>query len=553
MITRPFKGTIDPRSIKVPKPAVVESVSATHTSPASMHSGDPSKATPVAPDDLTPATAPYVPDASGSSSQTSLSLLDGTLSFTGTDGRISYLSHLVKDECNDAFFVVRGHGNPYLVKVKSEFVRSAIKAKARLSGKRLNNKKLVEILDDLQDEALSNGPLVKVWRRIAALKDGSVVIDLADENRTQVHISAGEVKIVQSGSEVMFYRPPSMLPLSIPAQEGDCQRLKHYVNLDPQAFTLLLAWLTYTIAHAKVPGNVFVILTLIGGQGTGKSWTSKTLLRLLDPSVVGVERMPSNVKDIAIGSKNHHVLAYDNQRYISNEVSDLLCVLVTGGSLSSRRLYTDDEQHVLHLHAALILNGIYDFVTQPDLMQRALLMRLEPLPECERRSEAEMQASFEADLPVILRGLYDLIAKIQAHLPVARVVHPQRMYQFVKWLAAWEVAEGVPHPVYQEAYAEAINEGQLDALRDNVLGGAMLDFANTLQDRHWSGTPAALLGALEGSLNLGYQRPPKGWPENEIALSKRLAPLQSALQTQGVEVEFKRGKQRLITINVTEK
>ncbi len=123
--------------------------------------------------------------------------------------------------------------------------------------------------------------------------------------------------------------------------------------------------------------------------------------------------------------------------------------------MTDRKLYTDEDQHVIPLHGAILLNGIYAFIDQPDLAQRSLPLRLEPLPEGRRKSEEDLRRELEADLPVIMRGLFDLIAKIQACLPDAKVTNPQRMIEFVRWLAAMEMVDGTPAGIYQDVYADA--------------------------------------------------------------------------------------------------
>ena len=168
------------------------------------------------------------------------------------------------------------------------------------------------------------------------------------------------------------------------------------------------------------------------------------LKRILDPHSVVVQMLPTNVKDLAIISQSAHVQVFDNVRDLSHSLADALCVNATGGYLSNRKLYTDDAQSVLHLHGAVVLNSIHDFVSQPDLAQRCLLLQTVPLSGDDRRSEAQVFADFEADLPEIMRGLFDLIAQVFVHLPSAKVVHPERMIEFVRWLAAMEVVEGAP-------------------------------------------------------------------------------------------------------------
>jgi hypothetical protein len=159
-----------------------------------------------------------------------------------------------------------------------------------------------------------------------------------------------------------------------------------------------------------------------------------------------------------------------------------------------------------------------------------------------------MWKAFEADLPEILGELYELIAQILVHLPNVEVTHPQRLLDFVRWLAAMEMVHGAPVGAYQAVYSEMVDTGQLDSIRDDLLGNTVLDFAQTLDDKGWMGTPQELLTALTKSLGTIHSRTPRGWPDTAISLSKRLAALQAALTTQGVAVEFKRGKTRQISI-----
>lgn len=455
---------------------------------------------------------------------------------------------LILDPQRTPYIVIYGKGNPRVMKIGSPEMTGWLRAEFRKSGESLTKKQFADFLEELAAEAAISGNRATVWHRVARLSDNHIVIALHDEANTQIHIKPGEYEIVQAGSDILFTRSPASAPMAMPVKGGKVSLLHKYVNLGYEAFTLLIAWLTYTLAHAKFQGNAFVILALIGGQGTGKSQMSKLIMTLVDPTVVGVQHIPSSVRDLAVAAQNTHLLAYDNLRNISPTLSDALCMMATGGALATRRLYTDQEQQVMQLHAALLLNGIYTFVEQPDLAQRTLALRLDPIPEGNRHSETEMMKSFAEDLPAIQGALFELIAKIMVHLPDATVTNPQRMYDFVRWLAAMERAQNAPPGIFQDLYANVVNDSQLDSLMDNSLGAAVLEFAEGLKAEPLSCTPAELLGKLNEMRSISQHRPPRYWPENEIALSKRLAPLQAALMTQGVHVEFKRGKKRKIII-----
>jgi hypothetical protein len=84
----------------------------------------------------------------------------------------------------------------------------------------------------------------------------------------------------------------------------------------------------------------------------------------------------------------------------------------------------------------------------------------------------------------------------------------------------------------------------LDSLQENPLATAVMAFAEDLQDGQWTGTPTELMLTL----NLRSGGKSRDWPQNAIALSKRLQSLQAALRRQGIEVQLGRGRERRITI-----
>lgn len=343
-----------------------------------------------------------------------------------------------------------------------------------------------------------------------------------------------------------------MKSIVLPAEHGDFKLLQKYLpNLGFFDFMLLLGWLTYTIAHPKIEFTKYVFPVVDGGQGSGKSVLSNIIGSLIDPSAVGTQLLHTNSKDLAIAAKNSHVLMFDNIRSFTPAMSDILCVASTGGAISSRTLYTNDGQSVMRLHVAIVLNGIHPFISQSDLAQRCLPITLKPLSPSARISEKQFLANFKNDQPVIQRGLYNLIASIMQHLPDAEVLYPERMLDFSHWLAALELA--LDHPkdklgAIQQHYSEALKQGQLSSLQDNLLGSTLIDFVESLGSNGWSGSPTDLHNELAKHI-LATTAKSRDWPQNPIALSKRLHPLQPALLSQNINLSFTRGKSRTITIS----
>lgn len=450
------------------------------------------------------------------------------------------------DQHDRAFGIICDHGNVYAQQIGSRPSDNRIRQIAQAYNITLRRNDLVDINHSLQAQAEISSKKRDVWHRVAPFKEG-IEIDVGDEKHTRIRVTAGKVVEINHGSDTLFYRSKTTSKLVLPAAVGKVNLLKKYLNMHSVSQALYIGWLTYTIAHPKLSSSKFVILVLQGNQGTGKSSQCKNIiLRILDPSTTSVQMMPTNIKDLAVAVQHKHVVCFDNVRELRQLMADALCVAVTGGALTGRQLYSDSEQSVIQLHCAIVVNGIHSFIDQPDLAQRCLPIEMLSFAEKDRKSEKLIIQELNEDMPLIMRGLYDLIADVLNYLPTVQATHPERMIDFVLWLAAMEVALKVPPGVYQAAFSDVVNQGQLDSLLDNSLASAVVDLANNNSD--WSGTPAELLRKLNQSFDRNTLRD-RDWPANPIALSKRLKPLVASLSTQGIHITFLRGKNR--TINIT--
>jgi hypothetical protein len=463
--------------------------------------------------------------------------------------RILERNRLVRCRRKHAYLVIARSGNPTTLRLGSASSDAHIAKVGMSMGFVVRRRDREELNALLLAIAIHSAKEVEVWCRVATISEGAeIVVDLGDEAETRVRITPGNVELITEGCDVLFWRPATSRPMVCPASQGDLRRLKRLlVNLHPLQLFLLVAWLGYTLAHGKTPTSRFLILLLLGGEGTGKSSAGRVIQTLCDPSTVGLQIFPTDPRQLAIATQHAHVVVFDNLRRLNQMMADALCIASTGGALLTRKLYTDGDAAVTDLHGAVVLNGIHEFVDQADLAQRCLPLRLLPLSGEQRRTEAEMADTLREDLPYILRGIFDEIAQILIHLPTVEVTSSQRMADFSRWLAAKEKVEGVPAGTFQSAYATVVEEGQRDAIMNHPLAAALLEFAeNEIRDE-WRGTPSDLLDQLCARASIPTQRS-MGWPRNAISLSKKCVSLQAALRSQGVIVDLHRGKDRVISI-----
>jgi hypothetical protein len=214
-------------------------------------------------------------------------------------------------------------------------------------------------------------------------------------------------------------------------------------------------------------------------------------------------------------------------------ISDTLCRLATGGGFVVRQLYTDQDEVLFDAARPVILNGIEDIVTRPDLADRAVFLTLEPIPEERRRPEQELWAAFEAECPRILGVLLDAVVQGLKRLPETRLEKLPRMADFALWATACETALW-PAGTFWSAYCgnryEAV-EGVIDA--DPIAAAVRAVMAARTE---WTGTASDLLGALAEVAGERVAKS-KTWPDSPRALAGRLRRAAAFLRKIGIALK----------------
>lgn len=255
------------------------------------------------------------------------------------------------------------------------------------------------------------GPELPVFIRLGGHGD-CIYLDLADETWRAVKITHSGWRLVDR-PPVMFRRPKTLGKLPAPVPGGKLDDLFGLFNLAlPGQVRLMLAYLL----GAFQLGGPYPLLNVSGEQGSAKSTATRLLKSLIDPATPLLRSLPRGEQELLLAAQSNHILAIENVSRLQPWMSDALCRLSTGGGIGVRKLYSDDEEVVLDAVRPVIVNGITEFVTRPDLLDRAILLELAPIPDAMRRTEKEVWASFEALHPGLLGLLLDLVSAILANL-----------------------------------------------------------------------------------------------------------------------------------------
>ncbi|MCZ6771654.1 MAG: hypothetical protein O7G83_06660, partial [Proteobacteria bacterium] len=266
------------------------------------------------------------------------------------------------------------------------------------------------------------------------------------------------------------------------------------------------------------------------------------------PNTAPLRALSREDRELFIAATNGHVLTFDNVSSLPGWISDTLARLATGGGFAVRQLYTDQDEVLFDAARPIALNGIEDFVTRPDLADRAIFLTLEPIPEENRLSEKELWAAFNKACPKILGALLDAVSLGLRRLPDTKLEKTPRMADFALWATActgalWDEGR------FLRAYAGNRNEAVDSIIEADPVGSAVRSLMTSRTE--WEGTASGLLDVLSEEVSETVRRA-KTWPAMPRTLSGRLRRAATFLRKVGIDISFGReGRARTRIIRIS--
>ncbi len=403
-----------------------------------------------------------------------------------------------------------------------------------------------QALDDtirvLEAKAYADGSMRTPCLRVGEV-DGKIYLDLCDATWRVVEIDADGWCIVDR-SPVAFVRSGQMRPLPEPEGGYGVEELRRFVNTEREEdFILLVAWI---VAALRSRGP-YPVLVFSGEQGTGKSTVSRLVRSLVDPNAAPIRAVPKDDRDLVVGAVNSHVLALDNLSSVASWLSDALCRLSTGGGFASRTLHSDRDETVLQAVRPIILNGIPSLIDRPDLASRAVTVRLRPIAETERRTEAEFWDDWSTVAPRVLGALLDGLSTGLRRLASVRLEKTPRMADFARFATACEPGLGFEAGSFMAAYAANLADTTETTFEADPVAIALRDLIRVDFPSGWNGTPTELLAALNLRTDESIKRL-RLWPKTAASLGNQLVRIAPVLRARGLVVERKHSGVRTISI-----
>jgi len=401
----------------------------------------------------------------------------------------------------------------------------------------------------IESKAAFKGKEYKLYNRVAKVGD-TIWFDLADDRNRAVRITAAGWDIIDE-PPILFRRHAHQKEQVEPQRGGDINELFEFVNVTEPTHRLLL--LVYLVS-CFVPDFPHALLYIHGQQGSSKSTLCRILRRLGDPSRTEVLHMPKDERELKLQLSRHHLIFYENVDGISNAISTVLCIGVTGGSSSERLYFTNGEDFIFDFQLNIGINGINISAVKPDLLERSLLFELKRMDEKNRRDEAEIFEGFELVRPKILGAILDVVVRALAIRPSVKLAKKPRMADFALWGVAIAEALGHDQQEFLDAYNQKIEEQSNEALSASMEAQMLIKFMEGRvfleEPPYWEGTNDEFLRSLRTEAeNQNGGKVPKHFPEQSNQLTRRLNVLKPNLEAVGYKFSsFKSGGVRYVRV-----
>jgi len=458
--------------------------------------------------------------------------------------RLGSKSDYLHDNLDQAYVVLKVDNHTEIIKVKSRKFKLWLQklyydeTKKAPAAEGMN-----QALGVLESRALFEGEECTLHKRVAE-QDGIYFYDLSDKACRVVQITAKGCVILTEPPN-LFLKTKNLRPQVEPCFTGNLALIKRHFRFKSDDDTLL--FMVYLVS-CLLPNIPHPILVLAGEKGSAKSTSMKMIRAIVDPAVQDLMSMPNGKEDFVLSLANNYMPSFDNLDAISAEKSDLLCMACTGGALSKRTLYTDEDETMLSFKRCVTLNGINIVATRADLLDRSIILELERIATSERKEESVIWQRFNKDMPEIIGAVLTALSQAMAIYPTVKLDDFPRMADFTRWGYAIAEALGLCGDTFVAAYKSNLNKANDEAVAAHPVAAAVIAFMR--DSSNWSGSVAGLLSELERiAVTEKINSNNKAWPLAATILSRRLLEVKSNLEELGISYSIRAGNNsKIVTL-----
>lgn len=263
--------------------------------------------------------------------------------------------------------------------------------------------------------------------------DDSIVYKLSNEKTVTIRKNAWEVS---ENHLNLFAERPTELPQVEPIKsDNGLNRLDKYLNISEDEKLLLKVYLVCCFN----PSIYLPAICIKGESGSGKTVLASMIKDLIDPAVDKIHLVNSfTPSDLIVLLSNGYYEIFDNVYKLSPKRKEMFLLAITR-AFFNREKYGNIES--MRYDTRLCFTGNPQFLEYPDVQDRTLLITMKPLSGNELIVVSELYNDFNADLPYILGGIFDLLATALDIQQYINLEKPIRLADFHKF--GYAIAEAM--------------------------------------------------------------------------------------------------------------
>jgi hypothetical protein len=427
------------------------------------------------------------------------------------------------------------------------------------NGQVINKEAINTVVDTLQAQAEFGKTKYPLSLRVAEY-EGDFYYDLTDDIHRCIRISKKDSKWeVLDKTPVPLFRRYNQIPQQV-FSEKECEKIKGEgpsknfspfkekdpldeflskmtnIKQDDEGTKLLIK---ATLVSYFIPNIPHPIVILHGSAGSAKSTFQLLLKNIIDPAKPSLLTLHNNSSEFVQQLAHNYLATYDNLKFTPYWLADEVCKAVTGVGQTKRLLYTDDEDKTYEYKHCLIFNGINVAFSEPDVLDRSIVIHLDEIADEKRRTEKEILHEFYSIRPFILRFIFDTLSKaivIKDKVLTSTKKLP-RMADFAIWgeaiLQSWGYKEGK----FLKIYYDSIGRQNDEVIDSNPIALAIRKLVEEFLTSHsdssntiFEGTPMELLDQLNRISEVHrINTYSKEWPKDVKWLIRRINMVKSNL------------------------
>ena len=378
-----------------------------------------------------------------------------------------------------------------------------------------------------------------------AWHNGDIYYDMTNDKWQSVKITP-EGWTLEGKTPIPMFARYKQTPQAEPDRnyDGDIfDKFLQLTNLKEEEDRILLS--VYIIS-LFIPDIQHVISQIHGEKGSAKSMLQTLIKDLVDPTKPKLLTIYNDQKEFIQQLAHNYLAFYDNLKFTPRWLSDEACKACTGVGSTKRKLFSNDDDIVYEYRRGLGFNGINLGLTEPDLLDRSIMVELQRIGKESRRQESEIMAEFLQVRPQLLGYIFDILVKALRIKPTIKLDDLPRMADFAIWGEAIARAMGYRDLEFISVYYDNIGKQNVEAIENSALGQAISRFvkvkikvegAEEAEERpcSWQGAMSQALDCLNTIAAENNIDTSKDWPKAPNSLSRKLKPILSNLR-EGLDI-----------------